>query len=153
MNPASRTRRFSYPEPVPLEPPPPDLPSHSIVIIDDSPTVRKVAEACLRRCGYAVTCFEDGLAALAAFTRQELAPPDLLLLDIELPKMSGYQIAQVLRSKEQFRGTVIVMLTMHDGLLDRLRSRMVGAIGYITKPFHSAFLIEAVRGYLEPVTH
>ena len=152
MNPASRTRRFAYPEPEPLEPPPPDQPSHSIVIIDDSPTVRKVAEACLKRCGYAVTCFEDGPAALAAFIRHELAAPDLVLLDIEMPKMSGYEIAHVLRSKAEFRRTVIVMLTMHNGLLDRLHSRMVGAVGYITKPFHSAYLIESVRAFLEPVT-
>jgi CheY-like chemotaxis protein len=150
---APRTRFFTYPEPAPHEPPPPSEPSHSIVIIDDSPTVRTVTEASLRRCGYAVTAFTGGLEALAAFTRQEVAVPDLVLLDIEMPKMDGYQVVQVLRAKEEFKRTRIVMLTMHDGVFDRLHSRWVGASGYITKPFTIDFLIEAVSGYLELVAH
>ncbi len=153
MYPAPRTRRFAFPEVAPLEPPVAGAPTHSIVVIDDSPTVRAVAEACLRRSGYAVTCFKDGFEALAAFTRQEVGIPDLVLLDIELPRMDGYRIAQVLTSKDEFKRTVIVMLTMHDSLLDRLRSRWVGAKGYITKPFKVDFLIESVRGYLQQVAH
>lgn len=150
---APRTRRFAFPEVAPVEPPVAGEPTHSIVVIDDSPTVRAVAEACLRRSGYAVTCFKDGFEALAAFSRHEVAVPDLVLLDIELPRMNGYQIAHILTNKDQFQRTVIVMLTMHDSLLDRLHSRMVGAKGYITKPFKVDFLIEAVRGYLQQVAH
>jgi DNA-binding response OmpR family regulator len=145
---APRTRRFAYPEPAQLNPPSPAEPSHSIVIIDDSPTVRAVAEATLRRCGYTATAFAGGFEALAAFTRQEVAVPDLVLLDIELPKMDGFQIAQVLRSKDEFNRTRIVMLTVRDKFFDRMRARLVGASGYITKPFRTDELIEQVRGYL-----
>src|SRR5690348_4601868 len=98
---APRTRRFAYPEPEPLNPPSPAEPSHSIVIIDDSPTVRAVAEAALRRHGYAAIAFAGGLEAVAAFTRQDVAVPDLVLLDIELPKMDGFQILQLLRAKDE----------------------------------------------------
>jgi DNA-binding response OmpR family regulator len=148
---APRTRRFAYPEPTSLNPPSPAEPLHSIVIIDDSPTVRVVAEATLRRCGYATTAFAGGFEALAAFTRQEVAVPDLVLLDIELPKMDGFQIAQVMRSKDEFKRTCIVMLTVRDKLFDRVRARLVGASGYITKPFRTDALVEQVRGFLELV--
>ena len=148
---APRTRRFAYPEPAPLHPPAPAEPSHSIVIIDDSPTVRAVTEATLRRCGYAVTAFAGGLEALAAFSRQEVAVPDLVLLDIEMPKMDGFEVAQTLRSKVDFTQTRIVMLTMHDSIFDRVRAKLVGASGYITKPFKADELVGAVRGYLELV--
>lgn len=153
MHAAPRTRRFAYPEPAPQEPPSPAEPSHSIIIIDDSLTVRTITGASLRRCGYAVTTFAGGLEALAAFTRHEVAVPDLVLLDIEMPKMDGYEVAHILRAKDEFNRTRIVMLTMHDSILDRLRGRWAGAIGYITKPFKIDELIEAVRGYLELVAH
>jgi CheY-like chemotaxis protein len=153
MHPAPHTRRFAYPEPTAPELPPPGEPPRSVVIIDDSPTVRAVAEACLSRCGYAVTGFAGGIEALAAFTRRQVAVPDLVLLDIGMPKMKGYEVAHILRSRPEFARTIIVMLTGYDGMLDRLRSRMVGASAYITKPFKADFLIQTVRGFLEPVAH
>lgn len=153
MNPAPHTHRFSYPEPTPQEPAPPGEPPRSIVIIDDSRTVRAVAEGALTRCGYQVTSFAGGIEALAAFTRQQVAVPDLVLLDIGMPKMKGYEVAHMLRSRPEFANTVIVMLTAYDGVLDRLRSRMVGASAYITKPFRTDFLVRTVAGFLEPIAH
>jgi CheY-like chemotaxis protein len=152
MHPAPRTRRFAYPpEPDAPEPPPPNLPPRSVVIIDDSRTVRAVADACLSRCGYAVTGFAGGIEALAAFARQQVAVPDLVLLDIGMPKMRGYEVAQNLRSRPEFDDTIIVMLTGYDGVLDRLHSRLVGASAFIAKPFTTEYLIRTVRGFLEPV--
>ncbi|HEV2236241.1 MAG TPA: response regulator [Ktedonobacterales bacterium] len=153
MYPAPHTRRFAYPEPAAPEPPPPGAQPPSVVIIDDSRTVRAVAEACLSRCGYAVTGFAGGIEALAAFTRQQVAVPDLVLLDIGMPQMHGYEVAQILRSRPEFAHTTIVMLTGHDGVLDRLRSRMVGASAFITKPFKTEYLVRTVRGFLEPIAH
>ena len=125
-----------------------DEPHGSVMIIDDSMTVRAVIEATLRRWGFDVASFPDGLAAMGALSRGEVAVPDLLLLDIGLPKMDGYEVARILRSKPDFSRTAIVMLTAHDGVIDRLRSKIVGASAYITKPFRVNYVVDVVRQHL-----
>lgn len=124
------------------------LPQSTVMIIDDSPTVRAVVEASLRRHGFHVTSFGDGLAAMGALARGDVGVPKLLLLDIGLPRMDGYEVARILRSKADFGDTIVVMLTAHDGVFDRLRGRLVGAKAYITKPFNVHYVVEVVRSYL-----
>lgn len=124
------------------------LPQPSVMIIDDSPTVRAVIEASLRRHGFRITSFGDGLAAMGALARGEVEVPHLLLLDIGLPRMDGYEVARILRSKADFGQTTLVMLTAHDGMLDRLRGKLVGASEYITKPFNVRYVVDVVRSYL-----
>lgn len=124
----------------------------SVMVIDDSMTVRAVIEASLRRNGFAVTSFADGLQAMGALARGEVAVPDVLLLDIGLPKMDGYEVAKILRAKPDFSQTVIVMLTGHDGVFDRIHSKMVGASAFITKPFRVKHVVDVVSQYvLRPV--
>jgi twitching motility two-component system response regulator PilG len=127
-------------------------PQGSVMVIDDSMTVRTVIEASLRRRGYDVNAFGDGLAAMGAMARGEVPVPDLLLLDIGLPKMDGYEVARILRSKPDFGQTVIVMLTAHDGVIDRIRSKMVGASAYITKPFRVNSVVDVVRQFVKPTS-
>lgn len=134
------------------DPNPDHFPAASIMVIDDSMTVRAVIEASLRRHGFDVSSFPDGLAAMAALSRGEVPVPDLLLLDIGLPKMDGYEVARILRSKADFNRTAIVMLTAHDGVIDRFRSRMVGASAFITKPFRVSYVVETVRQQLKALT-
>lgn len=120
----------------------------SVMVIDDSMTVRAVIEASLRRNGFSVTSFGDGLQAMGALARGEVPVPDVLLLDIGLPKMDGYEVAKILRAKADFNQTVVVMLTGHDGVFDRIRSKMVGASAFITKPFRVHYVVEVVRQYV-----
>lgn len=129
------------PTPAPLAP--------SVMVIDDSQIIRMVVEASLTRHGYRVAAFSDGLAAMGALARGEVTVPNLLLLDIGLPKMDGYEVARILRSKADFDQTVLVMLTAHDGVLDKLRGRLVGASDYITKPFKVRDMVETVRSFVE----
>jgi DNA-binding response OmpR family regulator len=119
------------------------------MVIDDSMTVRAVIEAALKRRGYDVDAFMDGIAAMGALARQEVRVPDLLLLDIGLPKMDGYEVARILRGKPDFSQTVIVMLTGRDGFVDRVRSRLVGASAFIAKPFKVSYVVDVIRHYLQ----
>lgn len=119
-----------------------------LMLIDDSAPVRKIIEASFSRVGIPTVTFPDGLSAMQALARSEVSVPNLLLLDIGLPKMDGYEVAQILRSHRAFEHTVIIMLTGRDGMLDRLRSRMVGARGYITKPFRVSDVVRTVCGHL-----
>lgn len=126
-----------------------DMP-RSVMVIDDSLCIRAVVEACMRRDGHQVSTFPDGLSAMGAFARGEVGVPDLLLLDIEMPRMDGYEVARILRAKDGFAATHIIMLTCHDGVFDKLRAKMVGAVEYIVKPFPVPYLRSVVNRYLEP---
>ncbi len=120
----------------------------SVMLIDDSHAVRVVIEASFRRVGMPVASFPDGLAAIQALTKGEAAVPDVLLLDIGLPKMDGYEVARILRTNEAFKETKIIMLTGRGGMIDRFRSKMVGARDFIEKPFRVSHVVNVVRGYL-----
>lgn len=85
---------------------------------------------------------------MAALSRNEIAPPKILLLDIGMPRMNGYEVARRLRGNPAFRDTRLFMLTGHDGVLDRAYARMLGA-GFIPKPFKSRDLINIVRQALD----
>jgi DNA-binding response OmpR family regulator len=121
-----------------------------VMVIDDAPVIRSVVESTLRRRGFRVVSFADGLAAIGALARGDVEVPNLLLLDIGMPKMGGYEVAQILRAKDEFAHTVLIMLSGHDGLLDRLRGKLVGARDFITKPFNTQHLAEVVCSYLLP---
>ena len=99
-----------------------------VMIVDDSPTVRKIIETSLRREGFESVSYSDGIEALRAITEQRMRHiPDLVILDIGLPKMDGYEFARRLKTKPQFNNTVIVMLTSRDRVIDRLKGRLAGA--------------------------
>jgi twitching motility two-component system response regulator PilG len=122
--------------------------SKLVMVIDDSPTVRKIVETCLRREGFEVIGFSDGVEAMRWLMEPQSRVPDLVLLDIGLPKMDGYEVARRLKSKPQFGNTVIVMLSRRDGVIDRLKGRLAGAREYISKPFKTQELISVVESYL-----
>lgn len=125
------------------------LMSKFIMVIDDSPTVCKIVETCLKREGFAVMSFMDGVEAIHWFTTSSDArTPDLVLLDIGLPKMDGYEVARRLKTKPQFSNTVIVMLTRRDSMIDRLKGRLAGAKEHITKPFKTQEIISVIQEQL-----
>lgn len=124
-----------------------------VMIIDDSETVRRIVEASLRREGFQSVSYNDGFEALRAIAEQKLPGiPGLIILDIGLPKMNGYEFARRVKTKPQFENTVIIMLTNRDGVIDRLKGRLAGAKEYITKPFRTQELMSTVHTYLNVPT-
>ncbi len=116
-----------------------------VLVVDDSPTVRKIVQLTLQRERIHVVTAGDGLSALAAVADEQ---PDLILLDIMLPRMDGYNICQVVRRNNAFRDMPIIMLSGKDGLFDKMRGKLAGSTEYITKPFDSAELVQTVKRHL-----
>ena len=116
-----------------------------ILVVDDSPTVRKLISGKLEKCGHEVVCAVDGLDALEKIN--ELMP-DLILLDITMPRMDGYQVCKMIRSNETTKDVPVVMISGKDGFFDKVRGRMAGTTGYITKPFGPETLMKTVETYL-----
>jgi len=125
--------------------------SKLVMIIDDSLTVRKIMETSLKREGFASVSYPDGIEALRALS-EGLQIPDLVLLDIGLPKMDGYEVARHLKTKQQFGNTPIVMISQRDGMIDRLKGRLAGAKDYITKPFKTQEVMTIVHSHLSSPT-
>jgi len=116
-----------------------------VMVIDDSPTVRKILEVSLRRAELDVVSYADGIEALRAVTNRQIERlPDLVILDIDLPKMNGYEIARYLRTKPQWSRTVIVILSRHDSVINRLKARLAGTQAYVTKPFTTQAIVDVV---------
>ena len=122
--------------------------SKLVMIIDDSTTVRKIVEISLKREGISSISYPNGIEAIRALSEQRHLVPDLVFLDIALPKMDGYKVAQYLKSHHQFDNTIIIMLSGHNGILDRLKGRLSGARDYLTKPFKTQDILSVVHQYL-----
>lgn len=120
----------------------------SILIIDDSICVRKILEITLRRAGYLTTSFADGYDALRWLASEEARIPDLILLDLMLPKMDGYTVLRCLKKRRATAQTPVVILSGRTGVIDRLKGRLAGACVYLTKPFHQQTILEVVRMHL-----
>jgi twitching motility two-component system response regulator PilG len=129
-----------------------DSMSKLVMIIDDSLTVRKIMETSLKREGFASVSYPDGIEALRALSERRHPVPDLVLLDIGLPKMDGYEVARHLKTKQQFGNTPIVMISQRDGMIDRLKGRLAGAKDYITKPFKTQEVMTIVHSHLSTPT-
>ncbi|GCE22247.1 response regulator [Dictyobacter kobayashii] len=124
-----------------------------IMVIDDSATIRKILETCLGREGYEVKSFPDGVAAMRWLAESDTCIPNLIILDIELPQMDGYEVARRLKNKPQMGQAVIIMLTRRDGVADRLKGRLAGAKDYLVKPFRTQTLLSIVETHLGKPTH
>jgi twitching motility two-component system response regulator PilG len=127
-------------------------PSQLILVIDDSATVRTMLETILGREGFVVRSFPDGVEAMKWLVSPHGRTPDLIFLDIELPKMDGYEVARRLKKKPPFSNVVIVFLSRRDGTLDRLKGRLAGAKDSIAKPFETQMILHTVQTYLNVST-
>lgn len=119
-----------------------DLAGRKVMVIDDSNTIRKSAELFLTQAGCRVILAEDGFDALAKVADHD---PDIVFVDIMMPRLDGYQTTALLKKNARFQATPVVMLSSKDGIFDRARGRMVGADDYLTKPFTKDGLLRAVR--------
>lgn len=115
-----------------------------VMVIDDSNTIRRSAEIFLKASGCEVILAEDGFDALAKISNEH---PDLIFLDIMMPRLDGYQTCSLIKRNARYKSTPVIMLSSKDGLFDRARGRMVGSDQYLTKPFTQDTLINAVQTY------
>ena len=116
-----------------------------VVCVDDGATIRQTVEQILNRHGYEATSIGHPLKALGLLFQLK---PDLILCDIAMPELEGYELCAMLRHSNAFRQTPIVMLTGKDGFIDRVRARMAGATDYLTKPFGANELLTLVEKYV-----
>jgi len=119
----------------------PDLSGLTVMVIDDSSTIRRSAELFLSQAGCRVVLAEDGFDALAKIVDHR---PDVVFCDILLPRLDGYQTCALLKNNPRFAATPVIMLSSKDGLFDRARSRIAGADHCLTKPFSQQDLLQAV---------
>jgi twitching motility two-component system response regulator PilG len=118
-----------------------------VMVIDDSNTIRRSAEIFLNQAGCEVILAQDGFDALAKITDHD---PDVVFVDIMMPRLDGYQTCSLIKRNAKYRSTPVIMLSSKDGLFDRARGRMVGSDEYLTKPFTKDTLLTAVREHARP---
>ena len=116
-----------------------------IVCIDDSMAIQKTVEYILEGAGYKVTSIDNPLKALGQVF---LIRPDMILCDVAMPKLDGYDLCAMLRKSTAFRQTPMVMLTGKDGFTDRIKARMAGANDFLTKPFGEKELLTVIESYV-----
>ena len=113
-----------------------------VLVVDDSATIRRSAETMLASEGCRVVTAENGFEALSKITRHH---PDLIFVDIMMPRLDGYQTTAIIKNNAEFRDTPVIMLTSKDGLFDKARGRVVGSDLYLTKPFTREELLSAAK--------
>jgi twitching motility two-component system response regulator PilG len=113
-----------------------------VLVVDDSATIRRSAQSMLANEGFRVVTAENGFEALSKITRHH---PDLIFVDIMMPRLDGYQTTAIIKNNADFRNTPVIMLTSKDGLFDKARGRVVGSDLYLTKPFTREELLSAVK--------
>jgi twitching motility two-component system response regulator PilG len=118
--------------------------AYRVMVVDDSKTIRRTAETLLRKEGFEVVTAMDGFEALGKIVDYQ---PDLIFLDIMMPRLDGYQTCALIKHHRIFRNTPVVMLSSRDGLFDRARGRVVGSDRYITKPFTKEDLLAVIADY------
>ena len=116
-----------------------------VMVIDDSNTIRRSAEIFLAQAGCQVVLAEDGFDALAKITDHA---PDLIFVDIMMPRLDGYQTCALIKNNQTFKNVPVIMLSSKDGLFDKARGRIVGSEQYLTKPFTREELLGAIRTYV-----
>ncbi|TVQ20553.1 MAG: response regulator [Leptolyngbya sp. DLM2.Bin15] len=122
-----------------------DLHSHlsaDILVVDDIPHNLRLLSRMLDMQGYNVRCTTSPRMALQA---AKTKPPDLLLLDVKMPQMSGYDLCQLLKQDEQTQAIPVIFISALDELADKLRGFEVGGVDYVTKPFHEAEILMRVK--------
>ncbi len=116
-----------------------------VMVIDDSNTVRSTAEGMLRQAGFDVVTAADGFEAMPVIVDHE---PDIVFVDIMMPRLDGYQTCALIKNNRRFRATPVVMLSSKDGLFDRARGRVVGSSEHINKPFTQEELVAAIQKHV-----
>lgn len=115
------------------------------MVIDDSKTIRRTAETLLKKVGCEVVTAIDGFDALAKIADHR---PDIIFVDIMMPRLDGYQTCALIKNNKEFKSTPVIMLSSKDGLFDRAKGRIVGSDQYLTKPFSRDELLGAISEHV-----
>jgi twitching motility two-component system response regulator PilG len=116
-----------------------------VMVIDDSKTIRRSAETLLKKVGCEVVTAIDGFEALAKIAEHK---PDIIFVDIMMPRLDGYQTCALIKNNQNFKATPVIMLSSKDSIFDRARGRIVGSEEYLTKPFSREDLINAITAHV-----
>ena len=116
-----------------------------ILVVDDSKTIRRTAETLLTKEGCQVFTAIDGFDALSKIADHQ---PDLIFVDIMMPRLDGYETCSLIKHNKMFKETPVIMLSSKDGLFDRARGRIVGSEQYLTKPFTKDELLNAIHSHV-----
>ncbi|MBZ4192777.1 MAG: response regulator [Candidatus Contendobacter sp.] len=116
-----------------------------ILVVDDEPNIVLSLEFLMKQAGFQVRTASDGEAALTAVAAE---PPDLVLLDVMMPRKNGYEVCQAIRANPDWKGVRIIMLTAKGREVEREKGLALGADDYITKPFSTKEVVERVRELL-----
>ncbi len=119
-----------------------------VLVIDDSKTIRRTAETLLKKEGCEVITANDGFEALSKIADYH---PDIIFVDIMMPRLDGYQTCALIKHNQKFKDTPVIMLSSKDGLFDRARGRIVGSEQYLTKPFTKEELLGAIERHVRKV--
>ena len=122
-----------------------DFDSLKVMVIDDSKTIRRTAETLLKKAGCNVITAIDGFDALAKIADNK---PDIIFIDIMMPRLDGYQACALIKNNTAFKQTPVIMLSSKDGLFDKAKGRVVGSDQYLTKPFSKDELLDAIRQHV-----
>lgn len=117
----------------------------TILVGDDSETVRSLISGKLEKSGHKVLCAVDGVDALEKINANL---PDLIFLDVSMPRIDGYQVCKLIRNNDLTKDIPIVLISDKDGFLDKVRGHLAGTTGYIVKPFGPERLMRAVETYI-----
>lgn len=117
-----------------------------VMVIDDSKTIRRTAETLLKKAGCNVVTAEDGFEALSKIVDHQ---PDLIFVDIMMPRLDGYQTCALIKNNATFKSTPVIMLSSKDGLFDKARGKIVGSEQYLTKPFTKKELLGAISQHVK----
>lgn len=124
---------------------PPGLQGLKVMVIDDSKTIRRTAETLLKKEGCEVITANDGFEALSKIADHN---PDIIFVDIMMPRLDGYQTCALIKHNQKFKNTPVIMLSSKDGLFDRARGRIVASEQYLTKPFTKEELLGAIQQHV-----
>ena len=116
-----------------------------VMVIDDSKTIRLIAETLLHREGCELVTAVDGFDALSKIAQ---ANPDIVFVDIMMPRLDGYQTCALIKNSQNYQNIPVVMLSSKDGLFDQAKGRVVGSDEYLTKPFSKDELLNAIRNHV-----
>ncbi|WP_071189458.1 response regulator [Trichormus sp. NMC-1] len=118
---------------------------HKIISVDDSPTILKEISRCLEDENVAVVTINEPVKAVMSIIRHK---PDLILLDLNMAGIDGYELCRIIRNNSMFKEIPIIFVTGSRGIVDKVKARMVGASGYLTKPFTRAELLKMIFMHL-----
>ncbi len=120
--------------------------SKVILVVDDEPNILLSLEYLMQQAGYEVRSARDGDAAIEAM---ESGKPDLVLLDVMMPRRDGYEVCQAIRARPEWSGVKIIMLTAKGREVEREKGLSLGADDYVTKPFATQELVDKVHQILD----